>query len=244
MFTSLMTRAVDGRVSTTPLATSLSGGIPNSIIVQTASSTTGFITPGVRGSRLTMGASAPQFLPPIQPTTTLLLTGFTYTTPVGCIYINVKIYGGGGGGGGGISGVLGAGSGGGAGETIEFWRAPGTYTYTLGLGGVGGSSAANGQTGSATTFDGLSANGGVGGTSGGIAAARYAGLGGTPSANGMSGSGGSTDRGRGGRGFYFVTATVLVGENGQAPGGGGGGAAGIQFGGNGAGGGVFVTEFY
>ncbi|MGL5112707.1 MAG: hypothetical protein ACRC6O_08725 [Flavobacterium sp.] len=239
-----MRRALDGRVSTTSAATNLSGGVPNSVILQTAPSSTGFIPPGLRGARLTMGATTPQFTRPIAPVTTLLLTGFTYTTPPGCIYIHVKIYGGGGGGGGGVSGVLGGGAGGGAGETVAIWRNPGTYSYTLGLGGVGGSSVVSGQTGSATTFDGVAAAGGVGGTSGGIAAPRYAGRGGTPNANGMAGGGGSTDLGQGGKAFYFVTATVLVGENGQAPGGGGGGAAGIQFGGNAAGGGVLITEFY
>lgn len=91
----------------------------------------------------------------------------TYTTPVGCKYITVEMIGGGGGGGWQAANIMGGG--GGSATYMELEFPPGSYTYSVGAGGLAGTTAngGNGTTGGNTTFgSAVSAGGGFGANDG------------------------------------------------------------------------------
>lgn len=84
-----------------------------------------------------------------------------YNSPIGCSYIVVEAVGGGGGGAKNNATLTSGGSGGGGGYFKKQYP-PGSYSYSVGLGGLGYSTAGtNGQSGTATTFHTDSAGGGA-----------------------------------------------------------------------------------
>jgi len=130
------------------------------------------------------------------PQTTILTgsTTGTYTTPTGCLYLEVEVVGPGGSGGGcalnaagNASAASGAGGGGYAKGIFEGSSLLASYSYTV-AGGAAATSAANvgGGTGGSTIFGFLSATGGVGG-SGGASSAAVAFIGGGAGGIGTNG---------------------------------------------------------
>lgn len=104
------------------------------------------------------------------PTHQLLVNGTSYTTPTNPVplYLKITLIGGGGQGGGSanIEGPAGGGGGGSGGGVVAWINSPTTsYSYVIGQGGTTGAGAANGQAGTATTFNAgaISAGGGAGG---------------------------------------------------------------------------------
>lgn len=160
----------------------------------------------------------------------------TYTPSSDCGSFYVEMWGGGGGGGGAVGSVgnSAVGAGGGGGGYCSFYVTTlSTYAYSVGGGGSAGSSAGgDGGTGSNTTFDTASANGGVGGE-GSAHATRGSGAGttfGMTGTGGVGGNGNSTAPSGGtvlnfGRGFpgmpgFRQSATVGWGGGGGSAGGG------------------------
>jgi hypothetical protein len=97
----------------------------------------------------------------------------TYTTPIGCKYIIVEMIGGGGGGGWQAANIMGGG--GGSATYMELQFPAGSYTYSVGAGGLAGTTVngGNGTAGGNTTFGaavsgggGFGANDGNGGDAG------------------------------------------------------------------------------
>ncbi len=91
----------------------------------------------------------------------------TYSTPIGCTYIIVEMIGGGGGGGWQPSNIMGGGGGSAAFLKLKF--PAGSYSYSVGLGGLAGTTAngGNGAAGGDTIFGGaISGGGGFGGSDG------------------------------------------------------------------------------
>jgi hypothetical protein len=202
-------------------------------------------------------------------------TAATYTRPAGITSILVECLGGGGGGGGvdATTGSVASGGGGAGGSYCRkfYSSASSSYTYTVGGGGNGGAAGANnGSTGTATTFDTLSATGGGGGmgqtaatgtivSQGGIAAVATGGdfnTSGNPGGmgcvvgnNGVSGNGGNSYYGGGAQGVFNSTLTTsTAGNNATTYGGGGSGAIAFtgntdRAGGNGSAGIIIVWEF-
>lgn len=188
-------------------------------------------------------------------------TAQTYTTPTGCIAINVRMVGGGGGGGAQATNA-------GANGTASTWSG-GSLSAGLGVGGAAAGGA--GGTGGASTNGDINIPGGAGEggftqsagdvMGGGIGGATVFGGAGMGEANAAGGNaatnsgaggagGGATDssaKGAGGGSGGYVeklitspaaTYTYTVGA------GGAGGAAGTKAGGNGAAGIIIVDEFY
>jgi hypothetical protein len=90
----------------------------------------------------------------------------TYTTPPGCIYIDVYVVGAGGGGAGGNGAVASEryGGGGGPGDVAYGIYPAGSYSYALHAGGSAGAAGVNGTTAAQfSTFDTTKASGGNGG---------------------------------------------------------------------------------
>jgi hypothetical protein len=174
-----------------------------------------------------------------------LTSGTTFRPDADCKYFRAMIVGGGGGGGGAQYGALGAGAGGGKGEVVEIYRSQGVYTYSLGAqGAAGAAGGGDGGTGGNTTFDGITAAGAAGGEGGlKLSPTRIPGPGGSAAGSAISGSGGSTQFGYGGRGCYWYLGYNWVGEDGTF-GSGGGGAAGVVAGGKGGAGFVQITQYY
>jgi hypothetical protein len=201
-------------------------------------------------------------------------TAATYTTPVGCKAIWVRMVGGGGAGGSsdGAASATGVGAGGGAGGYVEklIVNPAATYTYTIGAGGTKAAAGNNaGGNGADTTFTGLTAKGGTGGGSmaNGTTALTVKG-----GAGGVAGSGGDINPPGmpGGFGVRISATIVMSGFGGDTPfgsgpdgqtahvagtdatantGAGGGGAASVNTnadfqGGNGGSGLIVVTEYY
>ena len=102
---------------------------------------------------------------------TVLTSGSgTYTVPVGCTALWVRLIGGGGGGGGATPSATFwcQANGGGGGSYCEglLTSLAGSYSYAVGAGGTGGSSGSvNGSNGGDTTFGALTAGGGLGAAS-------------------------------------------------------------------------------
>lgn len=194
----------------------------------------------------------------------------TYTPTAGTKKIRITMTGGGGGGGGcqaASSAETFSGAGGGAGGTIiTTFLLTGAVSYPviIGAGGAGGNGPANGSDGGATTFGALVATGG-GGAGKSSASNTAGGSGGTPLtgdiriAGGygndgqsgvlfLTGSGGASYFGGGGRSGAGA-GTGGGGVSGSAPGTGGGGAYDPAYsglsgrGGNGAAGIVIIEEF-
>lgn len=160
--------------------------------------------------------SARRTLPTIQTFTT---SSGTYTTPSNCLWIEVRLIGGGGGGGGsGASGAAGT-----AGNNTTF----GTSLLTAsGGGGGGGNSAAAGSGGAASGGDWNlpGEDGGNSLSSGGVAAAGYGGgsafaggRGASPTGSSAGGAG-KTNSGGGGAGGANVSGTANGGSGGGAGG--------------------------
>ncbi len=198
----------------------------------------------------------------------------TYTRPAGITSILVECVGGGGGGGGvtaTASNVAAAGGGASGAYSRKFYSsAASSYTYTVGGGGNGGAAGNNsGSTGSSTTFDSITAIGGLGGafstassTQCNIGGAGQLSTGGDfngfgcPGSTGIStlvscasGSGGSSIFGGGALGVANSTLTTsTAGSNASNYGGGGSGAVSFtgtvnRAGGNGNAGIIIVWEF-
>ncbi len=203
-------------------------------------------------------------------------TAQTYTRPAGIASILVECLAGGGGGGGvdAAANTVGAAGGGGGGGYGRKWyaSAASTYTYTVGGGGNGGTAGANnGSTGTNTTFDTMTANGGVGGMGivalnvgclvavGGVGGgstgcdvngAGYCGQSGVAGlGSAVGGAGGGSLYGGGAVGVFNNTLTTsTAGGTGGLYGGGGSGAVSFtgtvdRAGGNGAAGLIIVWEF-
>ncbi len=197
-----------------------------------------------------------------QPTRTIFTSGSsqTYSTPLGCVRIFVRIIGAGGGGGavntnngnnggttsfgpmtagGGVGGQNAGGNGGSGGSS-----AGGDFTYTTGGGGAGFSNtsanvAPAGGTGGGNPF-------GSGGSGGPGASAGFAGT--VPGAGGGGGGGSAAQNsGSGGGSGGYVEKTIILPVASYiytVGGGGSGGAAGSFAGGNGADGIIIIDEFY
>jgi len=115
---------------------------------------------------------APELLN-LTPTTTYLTgpASGTYTTPTGCVYIEVYVTGAGGGGAGGNTSSAGAkyGGGGGGGDVSYGTFQAGSYSYELHSGAAGGAFSGNGSSAAQySTFGILKASGGSGGDEGGL----------------------------------------------------------------------------
>jgi hypothetical protein len=206
------------------------------------------------------------------PTRVRILTGSngTYTPTAGTRAFYVECIGGGGAGGGatGAAGAvaIGAAAGGGAYCARYYSSVSASYSFSVGTGGVASSGGAGGN-GIDTTFDILSAGGGLGGgggaggtalgtiagASGGVANSGDLNMSGGAGANGIrlsasvgvSGGGGGAPRGGG---ASKGNSTTGPGSSGSVYGGGGGGAlATITItigGGSGAPGVIIVTEYF
>jgi len=195
------------------------------------------------------------------PTITILTASNpAYTTPVGCKYIKVYWVGGGGGGGGGgpVTGSRG-GSGGGSGGVRLSYFGPGTYAFVRGTGGAGGAAGLDGADGVASSFNGLQAAQGLGGTIG-IGSSGFS-MGGLSNNSGnlalcynngragstqsvASGNGGANFLGRDGQGYIFNSSGVNGGAGNGFGGGGGGGVGTTSVGGAGRVGGAVIIEYY
>lgn len=254
-----------GNASQSVSSTNVSGGTGGSVVVQTGIGTTGFVAPGVLNSVFKSQGPGlgPVFSLPTVPTYVQFSSGTSYSSPVGCVLIQVFCTGAGGGGGGSSGGNGNHGGGGGGGETSVSYFAPGTYSMTFGVGGSGGLGVGglNGGNGTATTFGSLTATFGLGGE-GGAANPTFGGTGGGTVGGGIykitgdsgqppgtqnGGNGGRCYAGRGGKsGFYTGAATTAPPLNGQVGGGGGGaaGATGTLNGGSGGNGFIQILEFY
>jgi len=186
----------------------------------------------------------------------------TYTSPAGCVYIEVYAVGPGGGGAGGVTTLSRrSGGGGGAGGCAFGIFAAGSYSYTVATGGAGGATTnLPGSTGSGPTiFDTMEAGSGEGGicalstdavgytaaSSGAITNALltigrasaeppgfHSSRGGANLFNGFTGSGG------------YDAAAAVNGGSGQRGGGGGGGNNSAAAGGVGGNGCITIIEYY
>ncbi len=195
----------------------------------------------------------------------------TYTTPANVKYIKITLVGGGGGGSV-PQGILSTNSGGaggsGGGAVKHIITSPSsTYSYSVGIGGVGATIATtSGGAGGNTTFSTVTANGGPGGFTTTIYTRGSSGVGGSgnnletlfSSAGGTgnsapggfpAGPGVGGNSGYGGGGGYAGNATLVVTGLGMGYGGGGSGGymqgATLQFpAADGAPGAVIVDEYY
>src|ERR1035437_6261004 len=98
-------------------------------------------------------------------TTTVFPTTSPWSVPANASKIKIEIWGGGGAGGGVLPFTIESGAGGGAGgysSKIKSSSLPGTIAFTIGTWGNGGQST--GGNGVSSTCDGMTANGGTGGT--------------------------------------------------------------------------------
>ena len=159
-------------------------------------------------------------------------TSGSWTCPAGVTAIKVEAWGGGGAGGGANQTTTGGGGGGGGSYNVQtsLTVVPGTsYSYTVGLGGVG--TTGNGASGGTSIFSSLTAFGGTGGSaavSSGTSAA-----GGAGGAIGFGGSaGGGFTGGNGANSIYIDASTYQSGGAGGGAGstGNGGNASGITAG--------------
>jgi hypothetical protein len=179
-----------------------------------------------------------------------------YTTPAGCVYIEVYAVGGGGGGASGdVSSTRRNGGGGGAGGVAVGFFPAGTYAYQTGNPGSGGAIGSAGFPGATTTFDILTGGGGDGGVkwSAGVTLAAAAGVAtnslfplGCASATppGLLGGNGGANyiKGYSGRGSVS-NAVDIIGTTG-ATGGGGSGGCGTEAGASGGRGHILIIEYY
>ena len=191
------------------------------------------------------------------PNVLILTASGTYETPEDIDYIKVIAIGGGGGGETSNS-ALTCGTGGSASAPGVNFYGPGTYSFGIGVGGVGGiaSPLSAATSGTDTVFDTtlLGTNGSAGLASrGGVGAVTDVGsmytLGrqcGGVNTDRTCGYGGSNMFGTGGRGSYVGSGT-FGGENGTGYGSGGSGATGTgvgSIGGSGADGAVIIIEYF
>lgn len=194
---------------------------------------------------------------PTSTSITTVGTG-TYTSPPGCIYIQVHLVGPGGGGAGGIAtaGRRSGGGGGAGGCSINYYLA-GSYSYSIAAAGTGGSTSANGNTSVGSTFfDTKTVTAGAGGVWANGAGSFYGGAGGTyndsifpmglspatsPGAVGANG-GSNFITSFVGRGVY--SSTIDGFGAGGSRGAGGGGGLGLQSGGTGSTSYILIYEYY
>jgi hypothetical protein len=153
---------------------------------------------------------------PVSGNATFTSSG-TWTAPPNVTTVTVSMIGGGGGGGGQEAGG-GGGGGGGGGQRYSTTSAvvPGTvYTVTVGTGGAW--NVAGGAAGSTTTFNGINATGGAGGTSAGFGEGAWGlgGAGGSPAGNNGSDGTGFGFGGNGGIGGSGVLLGYGAGGYGQ-----------------------------
>lgn len=226
------------------------------ILYASATNVLSKLAAGTNGNVLTLAAGVPSWALSSSLASFQIFTSgsaATYTLPAGIKTILVECIGGGGGGGG-VSTAVGqtsaAGGGGAGGYSRKFYSAPaGTYTYTIGTGGAGGTAGVhNGTTGNATTFDVITCNGGVGGPAdtaslsihisattvgfGGTATGGDINYTGTPGGmgvgtliNSFGGAGGSGIYGGGGAAAFAGGGTSVAGNGGNTNSGSGGAGA-------------------
>jgi hypothetical protein len=199
-----------------------------------------------------------------QPTFVELTTpsSGSYTTPNGCVYIEVYATGpGGGGAGGGSNAGRRSGGGGGAGACAFGMFAAGTYTYTVASGGAGGATTdLPGSAGSGPTIFGTMQ---AGSGAGGVAPLTADAVGYTAAASGIttnslfsigiiaadppgfqgSNGGGNLFKALSGSGGFSLSAAVN-GQIGLTGGGGGGGHQTASSGGTGGNGCITIIEYY
>lgn len=141
----------------------------------------------------------------------------TYTPPAGVVGLIVEIVGGGGGSGGsaqGLSNCGASGSGGGGAYAFKRYVAPlaSGYAYSVGTGGASGAAGNNnGSAGNQTTFESMTASGGLGGAgmaSGSIALFALGGAGGTATGGDLN-----LDGGPGGHGIR-LSGTIGASQKG------------------------------
>lgn len=204
----------------------------------------------------------------------------TWTKPANAKWVRVQLWGGGGGGGGAgatsapVSNQAESGGGGGGGYCEKVYDASdlnATEAFTVGAGGTG--RGATGDTGGASTFKGMAANGGGGGAamsanngSGDGSALAVGGAGGTATGGDLNAQGSDGGSGRrignttavlaakggaapNGGGERRANSSAGNGSPGYIPGGGGGpafgtGTSGVYVGGNGAVGKIIVTTYF
>jgi len=195
-------------------ATNIAGGNTGDIVIQTASGTTGFVSPGAAGTVLT--SNGPSSVPSFQtvstgnlPSIVLITSSGSYTSSANTSYIEVIAIGGGGGGGGGANGSGIGGGGGGPGGTAWGFFDPGTYNVTIGTAGNRGNVNSNGTAGTATLWKDasnvtkMSAGGGSGGQQANASGSQiFGGSVGTVTGSQipLGGAPGEAGGGRGGRG--------------------------------------------
>jgi microcystin-dependent protein len=192
--------------------------------------------------------------------------GGSFTTPIGCLYMEVICIGGGGGGGGALNTAGCGAGGGGAGsycQSLLYPTAGQVYSYSVGGPSSGGTTAGTaGQNGNATTFGSMSAGGGAGGGGGTNGNPHAGGAGGIASggtknapggqggvstpdgAQGTGGNGGASWYGSGGYGGQNTVLAPTAGGTFGAGGGGGGANSGGQVGGGGAQGTLLIKCYF
>lgn len=219
--------------------------------------------PGEGGSIRTIDGEdfAPGGLKGTKPTFTQLTFGSgSYTTPVGCLYIDVYLTGAGGGAAGGNSGSTRRNGGGGGGGGSAFGMfGPGTYTYDLKAGGLGGAAGANGfVSAGVSSFDGMQCTSGGLGLNASVAGISYQAASAGTATNSLLPMGLITAQApglfgaNGGGSIYMafigkaVTSSPSVnGADGTLGGGGGAGGHNITgTGGDGSAGDILIIEYY
>lgn len=241
----------------TPSSGGIQGGTANSLVYQTAPDTTGFVPAGTSKQYLKFGTS-PTWATFQFPVMKEYLSSGSYVPGPNVLYILVCIQGAGGGGGGAKDVPAMCGGGGGGGAYTEFFKPAGTYSFTVGNGGSGGtcsSTPTNGSGGGSTTFDGSTAAGGSGGKSGNlpdggnggnvtVIANRIRYNSGAPGGCGnVNFAGGGGNGGGGGRGGKMILSTDSGSYAGTFGGGGAGGIPGDALAHAGGTGFVRVIEF-
>lgn len=188
---------------------------------------------------------------------------FSITIPDGCYSIQAELVGAGAGGGAGSSVAAGVGGGAGGWGVKYFSVTPGqVLTGVIGLRGTGGSgSGVAGGNGGATSFQGVTANGGVGGgggttggggTGGAVTGADFSISGGNGNGPSMTNAGGTISLGPPGGGSarqavsvggYSLGVGIVGAGAGNGGGGGAGGSGTTQAGANGAPGQIIIWGF-
>ena len=240
------------------------GGYPNGAVVQDPAITGLFWLSTADSNTGTLGTVASNgagWLSLGTPRMQQFTASGTWTCPAGVNRVRARVWGAGGSGGSSLGGTTTAtGAGGGAyGEGFVSVTQGTVYAVNVGIGGAAPSTGPDGVVGTASVFNGITANGGTGGGgsvsgnppgTGGAASGATFGVSGQPGAysfaitsGAVAGSGGSC--GFAGQPSYpstGFTGSAHAGGNGVFPGGGGGGGF---FGGNGGAGanGLVILEW-
>jgi hypothetical protein len=216
-----LTRTTIYRSTNSNAAVNWSAGTRNIVVAPLGITLEGLLDPSKTGFPKRTAANTWSYVSASTRTRTVLTSGSgTYTTPANCVYLNVRLVGGGGGGGG--SGTsAGAGT---AGNNTTFGS-----SFLTGNGGVAGSGGGGGSAGGTASGGDINTPGGASGAASGGTNIPGGFGGGTPL--GAGGGGGSTSPGAGG-----------AGATNSGGGGGGAGDGGTGPSGSGGGGGGYVEK--